>query len=91
MANRASVTRFNQYFPYIPAYSTWNDFNGNIILFYSGQPIPHTDEANWKHTANNMAQLPVFSSYPLPNPELFDNWQDWAHQFSLIVNGRQRQ
>ena len=90
MANTISTSHFQPYFPYIPAYSTWEEYNGNLILYHSGQPIPFSTEDEWQHTARNVAQLPVFSAYPIPDPSLFTTWQDWAHEFGLILNGKPR-
>lgn len=79
-----------QFFPFSPSYSTWEDWNGNLIIWYGQETIPHTSEANWKDTANNIAQLPTFAAYPVPSPANFENWQDWANEFTQIVNGPSR-
>lgn len=84
------ATPFNNVFPFVPQHSTWENFNGNLIMYYGQEPIPYSVEANWMVTAKNMAQLPSFSVYPLPDPEKYSNWQDWASEFALIVNGNPR-
>ena len=83
----ATSNKFQKYFPFIPQYTSWEDFNGNLIMYYGQELIPYTIENDWQHTANGMAQSATFSSYPLPNPEIYSNWQDWAAEFTLIVNG----
>lgn len=76
-----------QFFPFSPDYMTWDEWNGNMVLFYSEEPIPYNQEDEWQETAKNIAQLPTFLNYPVPDPTLFENWQDWAKQFTLIING----
>ena len=78
---------FQSPFPCIPQYTTWPEFNGNLALFYSQELIPLTDEKDWQITARNMMQTPTFSSYSIPNPEIYENWQDWANEFVLKING----
>lgn len=76
-----------KFFPYVPDYMSWSDFNGNLAIHYSEEPIMFAPEENWKAVAQNMSQMAAFTSYPVPSPMLFENWQDWAREFTLIVNG----
>jgi hypothetical protein len=69
---------------------SWEDWNGNLIMYFGEEPIPYSPEIDWKVTANNVAQLPTFASYPVPIPETYENWQDWALEFTLIINGPSR-
>ena len=79
---------FQQFFPFIAEGSDWSNWNGNLAMFYGAEPIPYIpEEDHWKEVAKNVAQLPIFSAYPVPDPELFEHWQDWANEFTLIVNG----
>jgi hypothetical protein len=78
---------FQEFFPFNPSTMSWEDWNGNLILFYGAQPIPYLEEEHWLEVAKNVAQLPIFSTYPVPDPDLFPSWQDWANEFTLIVNG----
>lgn len=57
-------------------------------MYYGQEPIPYTSEADWQHTAKNVTQLPSFSGYPIPDPTRYANWQDWASEFALIINGK---
>jgi hypothetical protein len=79
-----------KFFPFSPAYSSWEDWNGNLIMFYGEEPIPASIEANWKDTAHSLVQLSTFSSYPVPSPDRFATWQEWASEFTQIVNGPTR-
>lgn len=78
---------FQQFFPFLPDNMTWQDWNGNLLMYFSQEPIPYTEEADWRMTAKNVAQLPTFLVYPIPDPDKFDNWQDWTKEFTLILNG----
>jgi hypothetical protein len=79
-----------QFFPCLPDYSSWEDWNGNLIMFYAEEAIPYMPEDQWQVTANNVSQLPTFQSYPVPDPAGFEAWQDWALAFTQIINGPSR-
>jgi hypothetical protein len=81
------VTPFQQYFPFNPDYSTWEDWNGNFIQWYGQETIPHSAEESWQETAKQITSLPTFSAYPLPDPYTFETWQDWANKVTEIING----
>jgi len=81
------MSDFQQFFPFGSAYSTWEDWNGNLLTFYSQEPIPYAEEDKWKDVARNVISLPTFSVYGIPDPDLVDDWQEWVEAFSLIVNG----
>ena len=78
------------FFPFTPNYMSWEDWNGNLIMYFGAQPIPYASENDWKVTAKNVSQLPFFEAYPVPDPDLYQNWQDWANEFTLIINGPSR-
>ena len=78
---------FQQFFPFTPNGMSWEDWNGNLIMFYGEEPIAYHSEDQWKETAINVAQLTTFEVYPVPNPEAYKNWQDWALEFTEIING----
>jgi hypothetical protein len=85
-----SVPSVTQYFPFSPDYTTWEDWSGNLGLYFGSQPIGITSEEDWQAGASQIMSLPTFSAYPVSAPETFDNWQDWAFSFSEIVNGPSR-
>lgn len=72
---------------FLPDYSTWADWNGQMIHYFGDQPIPVLPEPSWIEVANAIIVLPVFSIYPTPIPEKYDNWRDWAKVFTESVNG----
>ena len=71
----------------MPEYSSWDDYNGNLVMFYGREPIGHVTEEDWKMVAAQVAQLPTFENYPVPNPEIYVKWQEWAKDFTQIING----
>lgn len=66
---------------------SWEDWNGNLIMFYGQEPLPYHSEDQWRDTAKSVGQLTTFEVYPVPNPDAFENWQDWALEFTEIING----
>jgi hypothetical protein len=83
------VNKHSQPFiPFTPDYMSWEDWNGNMIIYFGQVNIPHTDEANWKQTADVLCSTLLFSAYPLPDADRYDNWQDWAMEVTTIVNGK---
>jgi len=76
-----------KFFPFSSDYMSWEDWNGNVAVIYGELNIPFTDELNWKTTANLLASNTALSEYPIPNPETYENWQDWADQFTQSING----
>jgi len=79
-----------QFFPFVPQHMDWEQWNGNLIIFYSEESIPFHPETEWQMTAKGVAQLPTFSAYPVPDPDLYQNWESWAEEFTLIINGPSR-
>jgi hypothetical protein len=76
------------FFPFIPEGSDWQTWNGNLIMFFSEEPIPYVeDDTQWRMVAKNVSQLPTFEVYPVPDPDLYQTWQPWASEFTQIING----
>ena len=76
-----------QFFPFTPDYMSWDDWNGNMVIFFEEEAIPVNDEENWKKTVAGMTALPTFQAYPIPDPELFEDWRAWADEFTTVLNG----
>lgn len=79
-----------QYFPIIPENMTWEEWNGNLLMYFGEDPIPYANELDWKMVAYNVTQLPDFEVFPIPDPDTYDDWRDWAREFALIINGPQQ-
>jgi hypothetical protein len=78
------------FFPFLPAYSTWDDWLGNVAIYYNQELIPLVDEPNWKEAAKDIVELSTFASYPVPRPERYEDWQQWATDFTEQINGPSR-
>ena len=85
-----SAPNFQQFFPCLPDYMAWEDWLGNVVIYYGQKNIELTNEENWQQGAMNIVQSETFGTYPVPNPITFDNWQDWALAFTEMVNGSSR-
>ena len=81
---------FQEFFPCIPDYMSWEDWNGNLIMFYGQEPIPYGDELSWSQIAKTVVELPTFANYPVPDPTEYPDWQSWAKDFTEIINGPSR-
>lgn len=81
------VQPIQDFFPFSPEYSTWEDYNGNLAIFFASEPIGINPEENWRATVADMVNLPIFMNYPIPDPNGYENWQDWANNFSQVLNG----
>lgn len=78
------------FFPFLPDYMSWEDWNGNFIIYYGQEPIGTSSEDDWKTIASQIAQLQTFSAYPVSDPDTYENWQDWARDLTLTINGPSR-
>lgn len=76
-----------KFFPITPDYMTWEDFSGNLAIYYGREPVMFATEENWRDGAENIASMSTFSAYPVESPDRFENWQDWARAFTEIING----
>lgn len=83
------VNKINQqFFPFSPEYSSWEDWVGNFIIYYGQENIPVTSENDWKVTANSIYQTTTFSAFPLMDPDGYSSWQPWAEAVSQSINGK---
>ena len=81
---------FQQSFPFSPDYMSWEDWTGNVVLYYGQKNIEFSPEDNWQQGAMNIVQSETFGTYPVPSPFTYDSWQDWAREFTEIINGASR-
>lgn len=71
-----------------PDYMSWEDYNGNIAISYGEMNIPFTSEDDWQTTAKVLTSNTALASYPVPHPDLYDDWRQWAQDFTEIINGQ---
>ena len=72
---------------FLPTYSTWDDWNGNMIHYFTEQQFPFVSEPDWKLLASAIALNPVFDKYSVPSPDMFNDWREWALQLTESING----
>ena len=81
---------FQEFFPCVPDYMSWEDWNGNLVMYYGQKNIEFAPEDNWRQGAMNIIMSETFGTYPVPVPDTFETWQDWAREFTTIINGPSR-
>lgn len=81
------MSHLKQDLPFLPENSTWEDWNGNVILYFGEEPLPYLPEDEWRNFGKAFISLPTFTSFALPNPDEFINWKDWAQAIVVAVNG----
>lgn len=72
---------------FLPAYSTWAEWNGNLIHFFDEQQFPYLPETQWQEVARAVTVNPIFDKYAVAAPEAFQTWQEWAMALTASVNG----
>lgn len=72
---------------FLPDYTTWDDWNGNLIHYFSEQQFPKVLEPQWREVASAIAANPTFDKYVIPDNTAFPTWQDWARAMIISVNG----
>jgi len=72
---------------FLPDYSSWEDWNGNLLHYFGDQQFPFLPEDQWREVAKAVTVNPVFDKYAVPNPEAYEQWQHWANGLIAAVNG----
>jgi hypothetical protein len=84
------TNRIIQSFPFSTAYTTFEEWSGNFIQWYGKEAIGQASEDDWKEIAYQIVASPSFAVYGLQAPDKYENWQDWAEDVSLAINGPTR-
>jgi len=85
-----SDPNFQPFFPVLPDYMTWENWNEELVIYYGQKNIVISPEETWRDAAMNIVQSQSFNRYPVPNPDVYETWQDWAMEFTKIINGPSR-
>lgn len=72
---------------FLPNYSTWDEWNGQLVHFFGEQQFPVLPEERWQEVANSVTVNPVFDRYGIPDAYGFSSWQEWALCLTFAVNG----
>jgi hypothetical protein len=74
---------------YDPRYHTFESWASLMCEAYSAQQlqIPGPD-VEWQSWAAGLKAIDIFANEGIPEPYLFDDWQDWAAALVNAVNSR---
>lgn len=72
---------------FLPDYSSWEDWNGQVLHYFGEQQFPYLPEEEWRTVARAITLNPVFDTFGVPSPDNFETWRDWANALTITVNG----
>ena len=72
---------------FLPDYTSWADWNGNLVHYFAEQQFPIVQEDQWRDVATAIEANPTFGQYAIPNNGTFTDWKDWARALIVSVNG----
>lgn len=69
------------------AHISFERWTGAVVQEYqtSASSVPHYHGGPWQDWAKKVALVPEFAVRPLPRPEQFTTWQEWANIFRLVL------
>jgi hypothetical protein len=71
---------------YDPRYHTWNGWASLICEQYAAQSLGlPPEEKYWRVWADAVKGIDLFARNGIPSPDIYEHWQDWAAQFSSIM------
>jgi len=70
-----------------PQLATWEDWNGDLLHYFGEDPLPMVPEEEWRTLAYALTSLATFDNYAVPDPVLYENWQDWVSNLLFSING----
>ena len=72
---------------YDPRTKTFDEWAQLMVEAYGGQnlEIPD-DEEDWKSWAVGLTGIDIFVNEAIPNPYIFENWEDWAEELVGAIN-----
>lgn len=59
----------------------WIDFT-SLALSNFGPVIKIERASEWKQWALDVVQIPAIAALDVPDPDEFENWQEWAIRFN---------
>lgn len=74
---------------YDPRFHTFDSWASLMVEAYAAQQLQiPTADLDWKSWAAGLLAIDVFVNEGVPDPYLFDEWQDWASAVVGAVNPR---
>lgn len=83
----SALKTIQEFFPCVPDLMSWEDWIGNFTIYYGSQNIMILPEEQWRDCARHIGSMAVFEAYPVPSPDTFESWQEWALETTLLING----
>ena len=75
-----------------PRYMEFPEWASRMCEQFATQQLEIPDErTDWKSWATGLIAIDLFVNEGIPDPSVFENWQDWAAVLVLTVNLRQPQ
>jgi len=74
---------------YDPRYHSFESWAALMVEAYAAQQlqVPMTD-TDWKSWGARLKAIDIFANEGIPEPYLFDDWQEWASALVNAVNAR---
>lgn len=72
---------------FLPEHSTWDEWNAQLIHYFSEQQFELLPEDHWQDVARSVVVNPVFDKYSPPMPSIYSDWREWARALTVTVNG----
>lgn len=76
-----------QVIEFLPDFCSWDEWNGQLVHYFSEQQFPVLPEKQWTEVALAVTNNPVFDRYSIPDPGGYTIWQEWANALIFSVNG----
>lgn len=74
-------------FVYDPRYHTFESWASLMVEQYAAQQLSiPTADTDWVLWGQGLLAIDVFTNEAVPNPEQFDDWQDWAAALFGAIN-----
>lgn len=74
---------------YDPRFQTWDNWSSLMVEAYAAQNLQiSVPEEEWKNWAVGLKAIDIFMNESIPEPYLYENWQDWAQALVNAVNPR---
>lgn len=63
----------------------WFDSTGDNLSWIVA-PMKLQDVSEWKTWARHVVQNPTIGGLSPPNPDQYDNWEEWAVRFNQTIS-----
>jgi hypothetical protein len=67
---------------------TWPQYNALLVEQFAKQQLVSVPESKWNEFVDGLVSLGNFAREGVPNSRGFRSWQDWAQQYTGIMQQR---